>query len=152
MHHSFLYFVGTHFRIFLRKSLVHLRTVYASPQKLARPLAWSYVLFQNWGVSKILTSHQHSVSRSAPRRQWGAPALPQICCLCSCKHWPCAECQKWPGRWLPGLDVQWNFYRLDLREAFDKLMSSRNQELTGRQKEGRDKILVCTDERLNTII
>ena len=36
--HSFLYFVGTHFRIFVRKFLVHLRTVYASLQKLARPL------------------------------------------------------------------------------------------------------------------
>ena len=38
MRHSFLYwlFFGTHFRIFVRKFLVHLRT--ASPQKLARPL------------------------------------------------------------------------------------------------------------------
>ena len=31
-------FVGTHFWIFVRKFLDHLRTVYASPQKLARPL------------------------------------------------------------------------------------------------------------------
>ena len=30
MRHSFLYFVGKHFRTFVRKSLVHLRTVYAS--------------------------------------------------------------------------------------------------------------------------
>ena len=37
MRHSFLYFFGTHFRIFVHKFLVHLRTVYASP--LARPLA-----------------------------------------------------------------------------------------------------------------
>ena len=36
MRHSFLYFVGMHFRIFVRKFLVHLRTAYASPQKLAR--------------------------------------------------------------------------------------------------------------------
>ena len=35
---SLFLFVGTHFRIFVRKFLVHLRTVYASPQKLARPL------------------------------------------------------------------------------------------------------------------
>ena len=35
---SFLHFVGTHFRIFVRKFLVHSRTVYASPQKLARLL------------------------------------------------------------------------------------------------------------------
>ena len=34
---SIFLFVGTHFRIFVRKFLVHLRTVYAS-QKLARPL------------------------------------------------------------------------------------------------------------------
>ena len=38
MRHSFLYFVGTHFRIFVRKFLVHLRAVYASPQTLARQL------------------------------------------------------------------------------------------------------------------
>ena len=38
MRHSFLYFVGTLFRIFVRKFLVHVRTVYASPQELARPL------------------------------------------------------------------------------------------------------------------
>ena len=37
--HSFLYFVGTHFQIFIREFLAHLRTVYASPQKLARPLS-----------------------------------------------------------------------------------------------------------------
>ena len=42
MRHSFLYFVGTHFRIFVRKLLIHLRTVYAFPQKLARPLNTSY--------------------------------------------------------------------------------------------------------------
>ena len=36
MRHPFLYFVGSHFRIFVHKFLVHLRTVYASPQKLAR--------------------------------------------------------------------------------------------------------------------
>ena len=41
MRHSFLYFVGTHFRIFVRKFLVHLRTVHASPQKLARPLCYN---------------------------------------------------------------------------------------------------------------
>ena len=38
MRHSFLYTVGTHFRIFVRKFLVHFRTVCASAQKLARPL------------------------------------------------------------------------------------------------------------------
>ena len=38
MRHLFLYFFfGTHFRIFVRKFLVHLRMVYASLQKLARP-------------------------------------------------------------------------------------------------------------------
>ena len=31
-------FVGTHFRICVRKFIVHLRTVYASPKKLAQPL------------------------------------------------------------------------------------------------------------------
>ena len=36
--HYFLHFVSSHFRIFVRKFLVHLRTVYASPQKLVRPL------------------------------------------------------------------------------------------------------------------
>ena len=36
MRHSFL-FVGTHFQIFVRKFPVHLRTVHAPPQKLARP-------------------------------------------------------------------------------------------------------------------
>ena len=35
---SLFLFVGTHFRIFVRKFLVHLRTMYASPQKLARRL------------------------------------------------------------------------------------------------------------------
>ena len=34
-------FVGTHFRIFVRKLFVHLRTVCATPQKLARPLRWT---------------------------------------------------------------------------------------------------------------
>ena len=38
MRHSFLYSVGTHFRIFVRKFLVNFRTVCASAQKLARPL------------------------------------------------------------------------------------------------------------------
>ena len=42
MRHSFLYFVGTHFRIFVRKFLVHLRTVYASPQRLARLLRFFF--------------------------------------------------------------------------------------------------------------
>ena len=42
MRQSFLYFVGTHFRIFVRKFLVHLRTVYASLQKLARPLGFFF--------------------------------------------------------------------------------------------------------------
>ena len=38
MRHLFLYFFfGMHFRIFVRKFLVHLRMVYASLQKLARP-------------------------------------------------------------------------------------------------------------------
>ena len=49
MRHSFLYFVGTHFRIFVRKFLVHLRTVYASLQKLARPLN----MVQYWSDSGI---------------------------------------------------------------------------------------------------
>ena len=31
-------FVGTHFGIFVRKFVVHLRTAYTSPQKLAQPL------------------------------------------------------------------------------------------------------------------
>ena len=44
LRHPF-HFVGAHFRIFVRKFLVHLRTVYASPQKLARPLFSKYVLF-----------------------------------------------------------------------------------------------------------
>ena len=38
MRHSFFSFVGMYIQIFVRKFLVHLRTVYASPQKLARPL------------------------------------------------------------------------------------------------------------------
>ena len=49
MRHSFLYFVGTHFEVLVRKLLVNLRTLYASPQKLAQPLvrfsssnAWTY--------------------------------------------------------------------------------------------------------------
>ena len=36
---SLFHFVGTHLRIFVRKFFVHLRTVYATPQKLARPLS-----------------------------------------------------------------------------------------------------------------
>ena len=50
MRHLFLLFifVGTHFRVFVRKFSVHLRAVYASPQKLARPLiyacAWACVV------------------------------------------------------------------------------------------------------------
>ena len=35
---SLFLFVGTHFRILFRTFIVHLRTVYASPKKLARPL------------------------------------------------------------------------------------------------------------------
>ena len=31
-------FIGTHYQIFVRKFLVHLCTVYASPQKLMQPL------------------------------------------------------------------------------------------------------------------
>ena len=38
MCYSFLYFVGMHFWIFVHKFFVHLRTVYASPEKLARLL------------------------------------------------------------------------------------------------------------------
>ena len=38
MHHPFL-FVGTHFPLLVRIFFAHLRTVYASPQKLARPLS-----------------------------------------------------------------------------------------------------------------
>ena len=38
MRQSFLYFVCTHFRIVVRRFLVRLRTVFASPQKLARCL------------------------------------------------------------------------------------------------------------------
>ena len=37
-HVSLFLFVTTHFWIFVRKFLVHLRTMYATPQKLARPL------------------------------------------------------------------------------------------------------------------
>ena len=42
---SLFVFVGTHFRIFVRKFLVHLRTVYASPQKLALPLTMTAVIY-----------------------------------------------------------------------------------------------------------
>ena len=38
MRHFSVIFVRMDFRIFVRKFLVHLRTVYACPQKLARPL------------------------------------------------------------------------------------------------------------------
>ena len=41
-------FVGTHFRLFFRKSLVHLRTVYASPQKLARPLISTIIIITHF--------------------------------------------------------------------------------------------------------
>ena len=47
MRHLFLYFVGTYFRISVCKCLIHLHTVYASPQQLARPLGknrrWSWL-------------------------------------------------------------------------------------------------------------
>ena len=43
--HSFLCFVGTHFRIFVRKNPHPLREVCASPQKLARPLVHTLNLF-----------------------------------------------------------------------------------------------------------
>ena len=39
---SLLHFVGMHFRIFVHKFFVHLRTVDASPQKLAWPLSTVY--------------------------------------------------------------------------------------------------------------
>ena len=35
---SLFLFFGTHFRVLVRKFLIHLRMVYASPQKLAQPL------------------------------------------------------------------------------------------------------------------
>ena len=56
MRHSFLYFVVTHFRILVRKFFVHLRTVYASPQKLAGPL-------KEYANHSLCTSLLHSAQR-----------------------------------------------------------------------------------------
>ena len=53
MHHSFLYFIGT-------QCLVHLRTVYASPPKLAWPLPVTQILsdiFISSVVQQIITQN-----------------------------------------------------------------------------------------------
>ena len=67
--HSFLYFVGTHFRSFVRVFLVHLRTVYASPQKLARPQTPTR-------EPSVLLKMSWVWSFSLPRLEWSMSNFP----------------------------------------------------------------------------
>ena len=51
-------FVGTHFRIFVHTFLVHLRTVYASPQKLQQPLSKCSPLLSSAELARNLSQSQ----------------------------------------------------------------------------------------------
>ena len=54
MRHSLLYFVGMHFGIFVSKFLIHLRAMYASPQKPAWPLTHSQEFINLCHLHKII--------------------------------------------------------------------------------------------------
>ena len=71
--------VGTHFRIFVCQFLIHSRTMYASPQKLARPPFYSFC-FDNRQryVKHLFTSHSYEALFKKHKK----PSNPRKVCSC----------------------------------------------------------------------
>ena len=87
---SRLLFVGTHYRIFVRKFLVPLRAVYASPQKLARPLTSDHLY--RGPAGKEPRQQPCCALCSAWRGWWASWTSPALCWslnTCSPSWTPC---------------------------------------------------------------